>query len=63
MGWVVRQTEKRRDLLHAGSNTFWFAVMRLTPERDRFYLCAANWGHSNAEEAVRKVIQNLSERE
>ena len=60
MGWGVRQMDTKRILLHAGSNTLWFAVMQLEPERDRFYLCAANWGHADATNAVLTLIQSLS---
>jgi CubicO group peptidase (beta-lactamase class C family) len=60
MGWGVRQMDTKRILLHAGSNTLWFAVMQLEPERDRFCLCAANWGHADATNAVLTLIQSLS---
>jgi CubicO group peptidase (beta-lactamase class C family) len=60
MGWGVRQMDTKRILLHAGSNTLWFAVMQLEPERDRFYLCATNWGHADAVQAVLTLIQSLS---
>jgi len=60
MGWVVRPTENGRTLQHAGSNTFWFAMMQLEPARDRFYLCATNWGHADAVQAVLTLIQSLS---
>jgi CubicO group peptidase (beta-lactamase class C family) len=60
MGWGVRQMDTKRILLHAGSNTLWFAVIQLEPERDRFYLCATNWGHADATNAVLTLIQSLS---
>ncbi len=61
MGWGIRQTGMERHLLHAGSNTLWFAAVLVSPERDRFYLCAANWGHSDAADTVLKVIQLLKD--
>ena len=60
MGWGVRQMDTKRILLHAGSNTLWFAVIQLEPARDRFYLCAANWGHADATNAVLTLVQRLS---
>ncbi|BCW95886.1 MAG: serine hydrolase domain-containing protein [Fimbriimonadales bacterium] len=61
MGWVLRRVGTERRLLHAGSNTLWFAMAHIAPERNRFYLCAANWGHPDAQNAVVKVIESLSE--
>jgi CubicO group peptidase (beta-lactamase class C family) len=61
MGWAIRQTGTERQLLHAGSNTLWFAAVLVATEQDRFYLCAANWGHSDAAETVLKVVRLLKD--
>lgn len=56
MGWIVSQ-KPTRILSHAGSNTFWFAVVVIDPDADRFYLVAANWGHPKAREACDRGLQ------
>ncbi len=56
MGWIVSQ-KPPRTLSHAGSNTFWFAVVVIEPDADRFYLVATNWGHPKATEACERGLQ------
>jgi CubicO group peptidase (beta-lactamase class C family) len=60
MGWGIRHVGAELHLVHAGSNTFWFAAVLVVPKQDRFYLCAANWGHADAADAVLKIIKSLS---
>lgn len=57
MGWVRMQRpwagpEGRRDVLfHNGSNTMWFAVVWMAPEKDFAVLAACNQGGREAEKA------------
>jgi CubicO group peptidase (beta-lactamase class C family) len=53
MGWIVRERDGSmgRLLAHAGSNTMWYADLRIFPERDLVVLVAANQGGDVAERA------------
>lgn len=44
MGWIVteRPWGKGRVFTHAGSNTMWFAIVWLAPERDAAFVAACN---------------------
>ncbi|MFG0329114.1 MAG: serine hydrolase domain-containing protein [Phycisphaerales bacterium] len=48
LGWVVaeRPWAGGKVLTHAGSNTMWFAVVWLAPERNAAFLAATNYGGS-----------------
>ncbi len=62
MGWGVREDEVGRPFLsHAGSNTMWFAVIRLYPEQGAGVLVAANDGSRNSEAGVRELAKSLAE--
>jgi hypothetical protein len=73
MGWAVgerewakgsRPTDRGIVLTHAGSNTMWFCVAWLAPERDFAVLIATNQGGSEAEkgadEAAGAVIKQFN---
>lgn len=53
MGWGVAKREwaSGRVLTHSGSNTMWFCVCWLAPERDFAVLVATNQGGAKAEKA------------
>jgi len=68
-GWIVSQRKwakgdapgaTGRVLTHAGSNTFWFCVTWLAPERDLALLLTCNqWGDTAvqaANEAARRLM-------
>ena len=67
MGWGVgRSPLLGRTLSHAGSNTMWFAVAWLAPERDFAVLVTCNQGGDVAakacDEAVGAVLQRHNTR-
>ena len=72
MGWAVayrpwakgsRETDRGLVLTHAGSNTMWFCVAWLAPERDFAVIIATNQGGSQAskgaDEAAGAVINKF----
>jgi CubicO group peptidase (beta-lactamase class C family) len=73
MGWIVGQRGwakgdggDGRILTHAGSNTMWFAVVWIAPERDIAFLVACNQGGPTAalacDEAVGALIRHMTTR-
>jgi CubicO group peptidase (beta-lactamase class C family) len=60
-GWVAtdRDWAGGKALTHAGSNTMWFAVIWLAPNRNAAYLAATNVGHDTAFRACDAAIREL----
>lgn len=60
-GWglVERPWAGGRALMHAGSNTMWYAVAWLAPERDVAYLAVVNQGGDAAREACDAAVAAL----
>ena len=56
-GWV----QGERLIWHNGSNTMWYAVAVLAPDRDRAYVVASN-GSMSSQNAVHEVVQKLADR-
>ena len=65
MGWArpVRDWAGGRVLTHGGSNTMWFCVVWIAPERDLAVLVCANRGGDAAVKAVDEVAWALIEAE
>jgi CubicO group peptidase (beta-lactamase class C family) len=65
MGWArpVRDWAGGRVLTHGGSNTMWFCVVWIAPERDLAVLVCANRGGDAAVKAVDEVAWALVEAE
>lgn len=63
MGWIIvdRPWAKGRALTHAGSNTMWYAVVWLAPEKDFGVLVATNLGGGPAEAAADEAASKLIE--
>jgi CubicO group peptidase (beta-lactamase class C family) len=63
MGWIIvnRPWAKGRALTHAGSNTMWYAVVWLAPEKDFGVLVATNLGGGPAEAATDEAVGKLIE--
>lgn len=62
-GWVVAQRAwGGRVLMHAGSNTMWFAVVWVAPEKDVAMLAVCNSGAAGAENACDDVVSLLLSR-
>jgi CubicO group peptidase (beta-lactamase class C family) len=61
MGWGIasRPWAKGRVLTHAGSNTMWYAVVWLAPERDIAILAATNQGGPKGERATDQAVAAL----
>lgn len=61
-GWGVSRDEQgRRVLSHAGSNTAFFAFIRLLPEQDLALVVATNSGQRSAADAGKKTLDRLTE--
>jgi CubicO group peptidase (beta-lactamase class C family) len=62
-GWIVtdREWAGGKALTHAGSNTMWFAVIWLAPNRNAVYLAATNAGRDTAFQACDAAISKLIE--
>jgi CubicO group peptidase (beta-lactamase class C family) len=58
-GWGVHGPRGGRMLAHDGSNTFWYAVIRITPARNLALLAATNQGGDAAEKACKEVVERL----
>lgn len=59
LGWGVTETRGRRTLLHAGSNTLWFAQVYLFPDDGWGLLVVTNRGDKPAQDACLEVIKEL----
>ncbi len=60
MGWGVGSSPRLgRTLSHAGSNTMWFALIRLAPERDLGIVIAANLATRDVMEALPRAADDL----
>lgn len=60
MGWsVTKQPDGGIKLGHAGSNSMWFAVIELYPERDVVLLVACNAGSPAAQSACTRAMETL----
>ena len=59
-----RPNDSGRVLTHAGSNTMWFCVVWIAPERDFAVLVACNQGGDTAskacDEAAGKLIRGIA---
>jgi CubicO group peptidase (beta-lactamase class C family) len=62
-GWIEtnRDWAGGKALMHAGSNTMWFALIWLAPQRDEAYLAATNNGSNTAFTACDTAISKLIE--
>jgi hypothetical protein len=62
-GWIAmdRDWAGGKALMHGGSNTMWFALIWLAPQRDEAYIAATNIGSSTAFPACDTVIGKLIE--
>jgi CubicO group peptidase (beta-lactamase class C family) len=60
-GWGVynRHGSRGHLLAHDGSNTYWFAVIRIAPVRNLTFLAATNQGGDVAEKACHEVLEEL----
>jgi CubicO group peptidase (beta-lactamase class C family) len=56
MGWYVFNGGR---LVHTGTNTFWYAVQVVIPDRRVSVLVACNQGHDQAETACQEVARRL----
>ncbi len=61
LGWLVveRKWAKGTAFTHAGSNTLWFAVIWLAPNRNASFLAAANCGGEHAFRACDDLIGTM----
>ncbi len=61
MGWIVtdRDWAQGRALTHAGSNTLWYAVTWIAPERNFAVLVASNQGGDSAAKACDQAASTL----
>lgn len=64
MGWIVapRKWAGGLALTHAGSNTMWFAVMWLAPEKDAAFVAATNIAGPAAQRACDDAVSLLIRR-
>ena len=64
MGWVVLQRKWAGGtaLTHTGSNTMWFAVMWLAPEKDTAFVAATNIAGKNSERGCDDAVAALLQR-
>jgi CubicO group peptidase (beta-lactamase class C family) len=64
LGWRVlkRTWAGGRALTHAGSNTMWFAVMWIAPEKNLAFVAATNAATPGAEQACDDAVALLLER-
>ncbi len=61
MGWGVaeRPWGKGRVFTHAGSNTFWFAVIWVAPGIDAVFVAACNWAGPEGTRACDRAISTM----
>ncbi len=63
LGWIVAQRPWGGTVLtHVGSNTLWYAVTWLSPEKDRAYLAVTNIAAPSTAAAVDEVFGPLIQR-
>ena len=62
MGWGVAQPEwaKGTLLIHAGSNSMWYAIAAVAPGLDRAWLIVANCGSEQARNACEQLLRRLT---
>ncbi|MEJ5293760.1 MAG: serine hydrolase domain-containing protein [Fimbriimonadales bacterium] len=62
MGWgtVSRSWAKGQVLMHAGSNTMWYALAVLAPALDRGWLIVTNCGSDAAQQACEQLLRELA---
>jgi D-alanyl-D-alanine carboxypeptidase len=62
LGWAVRTDPRTGEvqLQHAGSNTLWFALIRLLPAHGVAILLTANSGDATVEAAMRGLLHRLT---
>lgn len=58
-GWLLQKNRSGTCLSHAGSNTFWFASIRLCPEQDMALLVAANGPLATAAPTVDEIVESV----
>lgn len=63
-GWVMRDVgwAGGRALLHDGSNTMWYAMIIIAPQKRAAFVMVTNSGHDAAATACRQVFDALRER-
>ncbi len=63
MGWGVRKGETPGELVlaHAGSNTLWFALIQLMPQRRFAVMAATNCATEAGQEACGDAVRSLRE--
>jgi CubicO group peptidase (beta-lactamase class C family) len=61
MGWAVypRDWAQGVALTHSGSNTYWYAVVWMSPRRDLAFLAATNVGGAKAAQACDEAVVSL----
>lgn len=64
LGWDVIQREWAGGaaLTHAGTNTMWFAVIWVAPERDAAFVAVTNCAHGEADAACDEVVAGMVRR-
>jgi CubicO group peptidase (beta-lactamase class C family) len=62
-GWgvVERDWARGKALTHAGSNTWWYAVVWMAPKRDLAFLAATNYGGDGAAKACDDAVVAMFE--
>lgn len=63
LGWVVQSTEKNGPIIwHNGSNTMWYAVLSLMPDKDLVVAVATNvFASDRVDEMVRELSAALAD--
>lgn len=60
-GWGVSTTDRGLTLMHAGSNTMWYAWAVIEPEQDRAWLVTTNAGTATASRVVERMVERMVE--
>lgn len=59
MGWQTGSSDGNRILAHNGSNTIWFAEIRIEPDRDFAIMVTTNAGNEGGQRAVIRLMQAM----
>lgn len=62
MGWQTGEVGGNKILAHNGSNTLWFAEVRVEPDRDYVIMIVTNSGNTGGQDAIIKGIQTMTSR-